>query len=118
MRNPDAIECIELIVPLCESVAERIERYGMTEKTVAENPDHLDLILMPMFQIGELVGSGGYYDALQAFHPSEVWSQAYGLRNRIAHSYSKLNPAIIWDTAITSIPELLELCTSLLEQQE
>ena len=114
MRNPDAVECIELIIPLCESVAERIERYGMTEDTVSVNDDHLDLILMPIFQIGELIGSGGYYDALQEQHPSEIWSQAYGLRNRIAHGYAKLNPNIIWDTATTSIPELLELCKSLL----
>ena len=114
MRNPDAIECIELLVPLCESVADRIDRYGMTEETVASNADHLDLLLMPMFQIGELIGSGGYYEALQELHPSEIWSQAYGLRNRIAHGYAKLNPSIIWDTAVSSIPELLELCRSIL----
>ena len=115
MRNPDAIECIELIVPLCDSVAQRIERYGMTVESVRENPDHLDLLLMPMFQIGELIGAGGYYDALQELHPSDIWSQAYGLRNRIAHGYAKINPDIIWDTATVSIPELLDLCNSVLE---
>ena len=114
MRSPDALECIELLVPLCESVADRISRYGMTEETVASNTDHLDLILMPMLQIGELVGSNGYHDALQELYPSEIWSQAYGLRNRIVHGYAKLNPGIIWDTAINSIPELLELCNLVL----
>lgn len=40
------------------------------------------------------------------------------LRNRIAHSYARLNPSIIWETAATSIPELRELCANLLEAEE
>lgn len=114
MKNPSATECVELIVPLCRTVAERIERYGMTEQSVAGNSDHLDLLLMPIFQIGELVGSSNYYDALQEAHPSEIWAEAYGMRNRIAHGYAKVNPAIVWETAAVSVPELLELCESLL----
>lgn len=115
MRDPDAVECLELMLPLCESVADRIGRYSITEQSIAENTDHFDLVLMPIFQIGELIGGGGYYDALQAMHPAEIWSQAYGLRNRIAHGYGKLDPAIIWRTATESIPELEKLCRELLE---
>lgn len=114
MRNPDAIECIELILPLCKSIGDRIERYGMTLDSVRENDDFLDLLLMPIFQIGELVGSGNNLEALQEFHPCETWNQAYGLRNRIAHGYAKLNPQIIWETATVSIPELQSLCEGLL----
>ena len=116
MRDPDARECLELLVPLCESVADRIDRYDMTEESVARNADHFDLLLMPIFQIGELVGTGCYYEALQRLHPSDVWSQAYGLRNRIAHGYGKLKPSIIWSTATKSIPDLLALCRNLLEE--
>ena len=58
MRNPDPYECLELLVPLCETVADRIERYGMTRESVRDNSDHFDLLLMPIFQIGELVGAG------------------------------------------------------------
>ncbi|WP_302962853.1 DUF86 domain-containing protein [uncultured Adlercreutzia sp.] len=117
MRNPDAIECLELMLPLCESVADRIERYGITRENIAENSDYFDLVLMPIFQIGELIGAGGYYDALQELYPAEIWSQAYGLRNRIAHGYAKLDPAIIWVTATKSIPELETLCRELLKSQ-
>lgn len=118
MRNPDALECIELIVPLCRSVADRITRYSMTEESVASNQDHLDLLLMPIFQIGELIGAAGNYESLQELYPSNIWFQAYGLRNRIAHGYAKLKPTIIWQTATVSIPELLELCLRLLEGDE
>lgn len=36
---------------------------------------------MPIIQIGELVGSKTYYDALQKTHPSDIWFQAYGSRS-------------------------------------
>lgn len=118
MRNADVDECLEQIVPLCESVAERIQRYGITEESIATDSSHLDLVLMPIFQIGELVGSKTYYDALQEAHPSDIWFQAYGLRNRIAHGYGKLSPAIVWETATTSIPELLDLCKKMLADNQ
>ena len=107
MRNPEAIECIELMVPLCDIVSDRIARYSMSRESVCLNDDHLDLLLMPIFQIGELIGGGGYLDALQELYPSDMWVQAYG--------YAKLKPAIVWETAITSIPALRELCLRLLE---
>ena len=118
MRNPDAIECLELMLPLCESVSDRIERYGITAENIATNSDYFDLVLMPIFQIGELIGGGGYYDALQKMYPAETWSQAYGLRNRIAHGYGKLKPEIIWATATQSIPELEKLCRQLLKGEQ
>ena len=71
---------------------------------------------MPMFQIGELVGSQAYYDLLQEAYPNDVWHQAYGLKNRIAHGYAKLAPQVIWDTATISIPELRRVCADLLER--
>lgn len=114
MREADAAECLELVVPLCKSVAERIEKYGMTKESVQRNDEHLDLLLMPIFQIGELVGSATYHDALQDVYPSEIWSHAYGMRNRIAHGYAKLNPDIVWTTATQSIPELQKICEELL----
>lgn len=115
MKNADASECVELLLPLCESIAERIARYGMTQQSLRDNEDHLDLLLMPIFQIGELVGSATYYNALQEAHPSDIWSQAYGMRNRIAHGYAKLNPDIVWSTATESIPHLQKICEEILD---
>lgn len=118
MRNVDAIECLELVVSYCETIQERIEKHKMTAESVAASDEHLDLLLMPIFQIGELVGSGSYYDALQELYPSEIWRQAKGMRNRIAHAYSKVNPDIVWETAINSIPQMHKLCKKLLEESE
>ena len=116
MRDPDVIECLELLLPLCTSIENRIEEYGITAQSVMENDAHLDLLLMPILQVGELAGSATYHDALQRVYPSDLWSQAYGMRNRIAHGYAKLNPAIVWATATESIPQLKNLCEKLLAE--
>ena len=62
------------------------------------------------------MGSKTYYEALQKECPNEIWFQAYGLRNRIAHAYGKLSPEIVWETATVSIPEVLLLCKKLLAE--
>ena len=51
MRNPEAIECIELMVPLCDIVSDRIARYSMSRESVCLNDDHLDLLLIQMHRI-------------------------------------------------------------------
>lgn len=114
MKDADAVECLELLLPLCDSISERIAKYDMTQLSVSKEDDHLDLLLMPIFQIGELIGSSTYYNALQEAYPSDIWSQAYGMRNRIAHGYAKLNPDIVWTTATKSIPQLRKICEDLL----
>lgn len=114
MRNAELADCLGLVIGYCDSIADRIGRYGITEESVREDDDHLDLLLMPIFQIGELVGSQTYYDLLQEACPNDIWHQAYGLRNRIAHGYAKLAPQVIWDTATISIPELRRTCADLL----
>ncbi len=114
MRSADLADCLELVIGYCDSITERIGRYGITEESVHKTDDHLDLLLMPMFQIGELVGSQTYYDLLQESCPNDIWHQARGLRNRIAHGYAKLTPQVIWDTATMSIPELRRICADLL----
>ena len=45
MRDADAAECMELLLPLCNSVSERIDRYGMTQQSPYENEDQIE---MPM----------------------------------------------------------------------
>lgn len=80
-RNADVDERLEQIIPLCESVAKRILRYSITEVSIATDSSHLSLVLMPIFQIGELVGSKTYCDALQETHPSDIWFQAYGSKS-------------------------------------
>ncbi len=47
------------------------------------------------------------YPDFVAAHPETPWSQAVGMRNRIAHGYDELDFAIVWRTVTQYLPELL-----------
>jgi uncharacterized protein with HEPN domain len=41
-------------------------------------------------------------------HPEIPWQNILGLRNRIAHGYFNIDLNIVWETANTSLPNLLD----------
>lgn len=46
-------------------------------------------------------------DAFQAETPQLPWPKIIGMRNRLIHAYFDINLDRLWDTATTSIPELV-----------
>lgn len=51
-------------------------------------------------------------------HPDIAWNQARALRNRIAHGYRTVIPALLIDTARTELPELIRQIDALLKDLE
>lgn len=41
-----------------------------------------------------------------AAHPEIPWAQMRGLRNRMAHGYFDIDLSVVWDTVLSSLPEL------------
>ncbi len=41
-----------------------------------------------------------------ARHPEGAWRSMIGMRNRIAHGYFDLDLGVVWQTALTDLPEL------------
>jgi len=41
-------------------------------------------------------------------HPEILWDSMRGMRNRIAHGYFDINLDVVWNTAQSALPELLE----------
>ena len=41
-------------------------------------------------------------------HPLVPWRSMRGMRNRVAHGYFEINFDIVWETARTALPDLLE----------
>ncbi len=39
-------------------------------------------------------------------HPEVPWPQIIGMRNFIFHVYFKIDPDILWNTAVKSVPDL------------
>lgn len=48
------------------------------------------------------------YEDFLARHPDVPWHNMKGMRNRIAHGYFDIDPAVVWDTVLSALPALLE----------
>ena len=61
---------------------------------------------MNIFQIGELANQ--LSEEFKEKYKDLPWDQMYGIRNRLAHAYIKVDDAIMWDTVKNDIPKLKE----------
>jgi uncharacterized protein with HEPN domain len=68
-----------------------------------------------ILQIGELAKE--LSDDVQVKDPNIPWKGIRGMRNRIVHDYENVDFVVLWDTVSTSLPELKEQLTKLLENQ-
>lgn len=41
-------------------------------------------------------------------HPMLVWGEMIMMRNKLIHEYSRVDPAVVWETLTDDLPELLE----------
>ena len=62
-------------------------------------------VIMSLLTIGELASH--LPDEFTATHQEIPWKHMIGMRNIAAHGYHNMNLNIVWDTARTSIPDLL-----------
>ena len=64
-------------------------------------------------QMGELVKE--ISDDTQNAHPAIPWKSIRGMRNRIVHDYENIDYAVLWSTIKTSLPELKEQLSAIIE---
>jgi uncharacterized protein with HEPN domain len=43
-----------------------------------------------------------------ALHANVPWRSMRGMRNRIAHGYFEIDQRIVWETVVSSLPDLLQ----------
>lgn len=108
MMSPD-IQRILHIRDYCVAIAQTIQRYGNSFEIYENDPDYQRSISFSILQIGEL--SGGLTDEFRKSTANRVqWGPMKAMRNFVAHNYGKIDHAIIWETATTDIPALLNFC--------
>lgn len=69
-------------------------------------------IVMSLLNIGELAGK--LPNEFTDKHPQIPWRSMVGMRNFAAHGYHIMNLEVVWDTAQTSIPELIDFIEKIL----
>lgn len=101
------------ILTFCGYINDRIERYRISEESISSNPDHADLLLMPLCQIGEVVQRSR--DALQQAYPDVEWHKISGMRNVIVHGYTQVDASIVYAAVKNDVPALRAFCEDMLD---
>ena len=71
-------------------------------------------IIMSLLNIGELASR--LPKEFTDEYSQIPWRSMVGMRNFAAHGYHIMNLEIVWDTAQTSIPDLIDFITRMLEE--
>ncbi|WP_409969464.1 DUF86 domain-containing protein [Bengtsoniella intestinalis] len=110
MLSPD-LQRITSILAYCDEIAKTIARYGENYAIFDNDADYQRSVSFSILQIGEL--SGGLSQEYRTATSDQMqWHAMKGMRNMVAHSYGSMSREIIWETAMTNIPQLAEFCRS------
>lgn len=95
---------LEQMLDYCDKIDERIEAFGIDEDSFVSNSAHFDMLLMPIFQVGELVNA--LSDEFVESDRDIPWHAIRGFRNIIGHDYGVVDPLWAWNTVQVDIPGL------------
>ena len=97
----------------CEKIERRIGGFGIDEDAFVGNSAYADMLLMPVFQIGEL--AHGLSDELCGASEQIPWHAIKAFGNIIARDYGVVDPLWSWNTIQVDIPALAESLRSMLD---
>jgi len=88
--------------------AERVAGYlaGVDRAAFLSNPMLQDAVIRNLEVIGEACAN--LAPELRDAHPGVPWQRASGIRNRLVHGYFDVDVAIVWQTAMNSLPGFLD----------
>jgi len=97
----------EYILDILEA-AKNIEEYiqEKTEQDFSKNLQCQDAVLRRLEIIGE--AAGRISETQRKSLPTVPWQDMIAMRNRLIHQYDDIDMAIVWETVIRDIPQLVE----------
>ena len=104
---------LKTIILYCNDINSAVERFSLTEEIISNDKDMKALMAFFVQQIGETASklSRKFKDT----HPEIEWGAVIGFRHHIVHAYGKIVPSILWDTVRNDVPELRNVCESILK---
>ena len=96
----------------CTRIDERIAQYSVDEDGFVGDTALQDMLLMPVFQIGELAHA--LSDDFCDRNPEIPWHAIKAFRNIIAHDYGVVDSLWSWNTITCDVPELEKFLTEAL----
>lgn len=107
MNSRDEI-ILKKIIQYADEISATIERFDLTSELFADDFVAKNAISMCILQIGELVGN--LSEDFKSENNSMPWRDIKAMRNIAAHNYGEIDTQILWETAISDIPELKDYC--------
>ena len=115
--NSSDLQRIQHIITYCVDISNSIKRFGNSQEVFMGDIDYRNSIAMSIMQIGEL--SAGLSDDFKNDTKEQMqWGLIRGMRNMFAHTYSKMDKAVIWDVATKDIPGLLTFCNRIITENQ
>lgn len=104
--NDSDVLVVKQLLEHCDTIQKRIAEFEIDVDKFTGNSAFFDMLLMPLFQIGELAGA--LSPEYVAAHSEIPWHAIRGFRNIIAHDYGVVEPLWAWNTIQCDIPTLRE----------
>ncbi len=95
----------------------KIQRYtkGMTRQSFSADSMIIDAVARNIEIIGE---AARHVPAdIRERYPGVPWADMRGMRNVVAHDYSRVDVDILWDTLERNLPPLVPLLREILERE-
>lgn len=84
---------------------EHIERYRPTDRRLFDMDERTQVWMVNRLQIvGE--ASRKLTDPFRQRHPEIPWREIIGMRRILVHGYFEIDPDIVWEAIMTSVPKL------------
>ena len=118
-KRTDDLRMLE-IQHLINDTYARIEALDLTEEKIIRPSTYVDSILVDTLYRNvyrTLEEASNLEFETQFAYPHVPWSAIRGMRNRFAHDYGSVNPAVVWETVRDGFPTLLEMANDYIDQR-
>ena len=114
--KPSDFNRIQHIVRYCDEIAETMARFGSEEESFFADKDYRKSIALSLLEIGEL--AKGLSSEFRGDTKEMHWNLIIGMRNTVAHQYSKIELDTLFNTARIEVPQLKAFCETVLEKHK
>jgi len=114
--NSKDLDILRHILRYCGQINETSNEFNNSKNRFLGSATFRNAICLCLLQIGELVTI--LSDDFKKNNLAIQWREIKLLRNIVAHRYGQIDFEIVWDICLTDIPELIDFCTKILDEQD
>ena len=111
--NSKDLDILRHILMYCKQIKETSNEFDNDKKRFKESVTFRNAVCLCILQIGELVTI--LSDEFKNNNSTVQWREIKLLRNIVAHRYGKIDYDIVWDICLNDIPEMMDFCAKIID---